>query len=176
MAQIAPHIIDICAEREPIADIETQASIDLADIAFAGIGFSIMIIGVNRIPQRDIVSYRTIGQQSHRHGDPLFPERKLHRDVFEVSVRFVAHAICIPIMAPAGTCCYIEHKGQRIARCDRGWLRRVDCAIITHTEAYSSHCAECSRHILIHISVRIARIRRTRHILRRNSGKVQVES
>ena len=93
-------------------------------------------------------------------------ERNLNRKVLQVTVRLIAHACYVSITAPTGAGRYVHHKRKRIARSIGSRLRGVDSAIITHTKSYSSHGAKGSRHILIQVTVRVTRVRRTGQVLR----------
>ena len=165
VAQFTPHIIDVRTERQPVTYIKTQTTVHLADVSVAGIVGCIVIIGIDRITQLDIVSHRTIRQQTKGHGHPAFIQRELHGDVLQVSVRFVFHSSRIAVTAPVGTRSQIEHERQCITCRIRSRLRRVDGAVVTHTETNSAHRAVACRNVLVEVSVRVTRIRRTGHVL-----------
>ena len=53
----AEHIIDICTQRHPVAYIETQAAIYLTNSARAHIRRRVVVVRVNRVAYRQIVTY-----------------------------------------------------------------------------------------------------------------------
>ena len=88
---IAEHIVDIGAECYPVAYIKAQTTIDLANTTLAYVGFGIVVVGVDRIGYRDIVSHRAIRQYTGREGDVALIERQLERYILEVTVGPVTH-------------------------------------------------------------------------------------
>ena len=165
--QITPHIIDVGTYGKPIQDIKAETTVNLADISVPVKDLRIMRRSGYGVSHLDVIAHRAEGLQAQRHGDPLFVKGKLHGHIFQVTVRLVLDTSGIAIMAPVGTGRHIKHKGKRITGRVRGRLRRVNRTIITHTETYSTHGTITRRHILVKITVRITRVRRTGHILRR---------
>ena len=90
---VTKHVVRIHTQCHPVADIEAQTAVHLCEAAFTRVGVGKVIIGVDAVHEREVVSYCGIGSHTCGESNMLTPQGELHGYILQVAVQAIAFAV-----------------------------------------------------------------------------------